>query len=55
MKVESRPEVKNLRALKSQVEEVLNRDLEIESEVEVVAVGTIPRTIVRAKRLVKAY
>ena len=55
-KVEYRPEVKDVKALQNQVEGMLSQGLNIESEVELVPMGTILRTVVgRAPRVIKTY
>jgi phenylacetate-CoA ligase len=55
VKVESRPEVENLGALKNQVEETLYRDLGVESEVELVPMGTLGRPLFKAQRIITTY
>ena len=54
-KMEYKPEVKDLRALRNQVEEALYRGLGVESEVELVPVGAIGRALFKAQRVIKAY
>jgi len=55
IKMEYKPGVKDVRALRNQVEETFNRDLGIESEVELIPVGTIGRTTVKAQRVIRTY
>jgi len=55
VKIEHKPEVKGLRALKNQVEEALGRHLGVKNEVELAPLGTISRTTFKAQRVVKTY
>jgi len=55
VKVEHRPEAKDIGALKNQVEEAIYRDLGIESEVEIIDVGGIERALFKAQRLITTY
>lgn len=55
VKVEYRPEVKGLDSLKKQVEGAINQGLGVESEVELVPMGTIGRTLFKAQRIVNTY
>ena len=55
LKVEYRPEVGDLGALRNQVEEALYRALGIESEVELVEMGSIGRALFKVQRLITTY
>ncbi len=55
IKVEYRPEIKDLRTMREKVEEALYQGLGVESEVELVPAGTIGRSLFKAKRLITTY
>jgi phenylacetate-CoA ligase len=55
VKVEYKPEVGDPMVLKKRVEEALKRNLAIESEVELVPLGTLGRPLFKAQRLVTTY
>ena len=55
IKIEHIPEVKDLKALKNQTEEALHRDLGVESEVNLVPLGSITSATYKAQRVVKTY
>lgn len=55
MKMEYRPEVKELGALKSRVERAVHQQLGVESEVELVPSGAISSATYKAQRVVKTY
>jgi len=55
VKVEYRPETKDKGALRKQVEESIYRDLGVESEVELVEIGSIGRALFKAQRLITTY
>ena len=52
LKVEFKPDIRDLHALKQKVEEAIYRDLAIESGVELVPVGTLERTLFKAQRVI---
>lgn len=54
VRVEYKPEVKNLGALSSRVEEALHQQLGVRSELELVPVGSIGRALFKAQRVVAA-
>ena len=55
VKVESRPEVKDLKVLKNQTEEALYQTLGVESEVELVPKGSLGSALFKAQRVVTTY
>ena len=55
VKVEHKPEIKDLGAVRNQVEEALHRAMGVESEVELVEMGSIGRALFKAQRVIKAY
>jgi len=55
VKVEVEPQVKDAESLKRETETEFNKRLGIESEVEIVPVGTIERAMWKAQRLITTY
>mgnify|MGYP001097944783 CR=1 FL=1 len=55
VRVEYRPEVENLPAVKHRFEEALNQELGVESEAELVSMGSIIRTGFKVKRVITTY
>ena len=55
LKIEYRPDVSDLGALKSRIEEAFYQNLGVEGEAELLPAGTIIRTGPKAQRLVKTY
>jgi phenylacetate-CoA ligase len=55
VKAEVRPETKNQEAVKKKMEETIRKNLGIESEVELVPLGTLGRSLFKAQRVIKAY
>jgi len=54
VKAEHRPEVENVAALRNRFEEAIYHQLGVESEVELVPLGTLSRAIFKAQRLIAA-
>ncbi|MDY7031100.1 MAG: AMP-binding protein [Thermodesulfobacteriota bacterium] len=52
VKAEHRPEVEDLRALKNRFEQALTKNLGVESEVELVPMGTLGRPLFKAQRVI---
>ena len=46
---------KDMAALRSRAEEAFNRELGVESEIEMVPPGTIERAIFKAQRIIKTF
>jgi len=55
VKVEVESQVKNLEALKRETEAAFNQKLGVESEIELVPLGTMERAVWKAQRLVTTY
>jgi phenylacetate-CoA ligase len=55
VKAEYKPEVKDVETLKNQFEAALSRDLAVESEAELVPLGTIGRPLFKAQRITTTY
>jgi len=55
VKAEYKPEVKDMAALKKQLEERLSRDLGVRSEVELVPLGTLGRPLFKAQRIITNF
>jgi len=55
VKVEAKPEVRDREAMKKQVQETLSRDLGVESEVELVPLGTFGRAMFKAQRIITNF
>lgn len=55
VKAETEPHIKDISALKKQTEIALNQKLGVESQVELVPLGTIERALWKAQRLVTTY
>lgn len=55
IKAEIRPENKNIEDVKKKVEATIKKDLRIESEVELVPLGSLGRSLFKAQRVIKAY
>ena len=54
VRVEYKPEVKNLHALSNRIEEAFHHGLGVRSEVELVALGSLGRALFKAQRMVAA-
>ena len=52
LKVEYRPEVKDVAGLKKRTENALNQALGVETRVDLVPQGTIPRVMFKAQRVI---
>jgi phenylacetate-CoA ligase len=55
VKAEVRPETQNQEAVRKRTEETIRKSLGIESEVELVPLGTIGRSLFKAQRIIKMY
>lgn len=55
VKIECRPEVKDLKALQDQVVEALHRELGIESELELLARGDLSSAVFKPQRVIRAH
>jgi phenylacetate-CoA ligase len=55
IKAEIRPETQNREEVKKKMEEAIRNSLCIESEVELVPLGTLGRSLFKAQRVIKAY
>jgi len=55
IKVEYRPETQDLRSLANRIEEAFHNKLGVQSEVDFVAKGGIPRTLFKAQRIIATY
>ncbi len=55
IKVEYKPESQDLRSLANRIEEAFHNKLGIQSQVDFVAKGGIPRTLFKAQRVIAAY
>jgi phenylacetate-coenzyme A ligase PaaK-like adenylate-forming protein len=54
VRVEYSPETKDIAALKRKAEQTLGQTLEVDSEVELVPLGSIGRAIFKAQRIIAA-
>ncbi len=55
IKAEIRPEIQNAEDVKKKMEETIRKNLGIESEVELVPLGSLGRSLFKAQRVIKAY
>ena len=55
VKVEAKAEVKDIKALQKQVEEALVQSLGVDTEVELVPIGILSRSLFKAERLITSY
>lgn len=55
VKAEIRPEIQNAEGVKKKMEEMIRKNLGIESEVELVPLGSLGRSLFKAQRVIKAY
>jgi phenylacetate-CoA ligase len=55
VKAEIRPEIQNAEDVKKKMEEMIRKNLGIESEVELVSLGSLGRSLFKAQRVIKAY
>jgi len=55
VKAEIRPEIQNAENVKKKMEETIRKNLGIESEVELVSLGSLGRSLFKAQRVIKAY
>ncbi len=55
VKAEIRPEIQNAEDVKKKMEETIRKNLGIESEVELVPLGSLGRSLFKAQRVIKAY
>ena len=55
VKAEHRPDNKNLGALREKLENAINKDLGIQTEVELVPPGALPRPLFKAQRVITTY
>jgi len=55
VKMEYKPEAKDQKALKRKVEDAFDKDLGVESDVELIPIGTLGREKFKATRVVKTY
>ena len=55
IKAEIRPEIQNAEDVKKKMEETIRKNLGIESEVELVSLGSLGRSLFKAQRVIKAY
>ena len=55
VKMEHKPDVKDQKALKRKVDEAFEKSLGVESEVELIPIGTLERDKFKATRVVKTY
>jgi len=55
IKAEIRPEIQNAESVKKEMEEMIRKNLGIESEVELVPLGSLGRSLFKAQRVIKAY
>jgi phenylacetate-CoA ligase len=55
VKAEIRPESQNPEAMKKKLEETILKDLGIDSEVELVPIGSLGRSLFKAQRVIKTY
>jgi len=55
VKAEYKPEIKDVNALKNQFEAALSQNLAVESEAELVPLGTLGRPLFKAQRIIATY
>jgi phenylacetate-CoA ligase len=55
IKAEIRPETQNRQEVKKRAEETIRKSLGIESEVELVPLGTLGRSLFKAQRIIRTY
>ena len=55
IKAEIRPEIQNAESVKKEMEEMIRKNLGIESEVGLVPLGSLGRSLFKAQRVIKAY
>jgi len=55
VKAEIRPEIQNAENVKKKMEEMIRKNLGIESEVELIPLGSLGRSLFKAQRVIKAY
>jgi phenylacetate-CoA ligase len=55
IKAEIRPEIQNAENVKKKMEETIRKNLGIESEVELVPLGSLGRSLFKAQRIIKTY
>jgi phenylacetate-coenzyme A ligase PaaK-like adenylate-forming protein len=55
VKMEYKPDVKDRKALKKRVEDAFKKNLNVESDVELVPMGTLGREKFKATRVIRTY